>query len=119
MPKIISFRNYKGDVAKTTSTYHVGCLLGVHPLLPADRVASRTAAIHAEEIDDQNIEVTTRSRDDSIKVIAEIDRGVTTVRESVQGSRHTQPCNARSLISVVRSPTLTPSGKSSSPLRAY
>ena len=27
MPKVISFINYKGGVAKTTSTYHVGCWL--------------------------------------------------------------------------------------------
>ena len=27
MPKVVSFINYKGGVAKTTSTYHVGCWL--------------------------------------------------------------------------------------------
>ena len=41
-----------------------------------------------EEMDYQNVEVTTRSRDGGVEVIAEIELGITSVREGVQAKRH-------------------------------
>ena len=41
-----------------------------------------------EEMDYQNVDITTRSRDGGVKAIAEIELGITSVREVVQAKRH-------------------------------
>ena len=71
--------------------------LDVRPLLPADRAAAQTAAPQAEEMDDQNIEITTRCRDGGVEVIAEIELGIASVREALQAKRHRRTMQRKNL----------------------
>ena len=50
-----------------------------------------------EEMDYQNVEVTTRSRDGGVEVIAEIELGITSVREGVQAKRHKRTMQRKDL----------------------
>lgn len=50
-----------------------------------------------EEMDYQNVEVTTRSGDGGVDVIAEIELGITSVREVVQAKRHKRTIQRKDL----------------------
>jgi restriction system protein len=50
-----------------------------------------------EEMDYQNVEVTTRSGDGGVDVIAEIELGITSVREVVQAKRHRRTIQRKDL----------------------
>ena len=50
-----------------------------------------------EEMDYQNVEVTTRSGDGGVDVVADIELGITSVREVVQAKRHKRPVQRKDL----------------------
>jgi restriction system protein len=50
-----------------------------------------------EEMDYQNVEVTTRSGDGGVDVVADIELGITSVREVVQVKRHRRPIQRKDL----------------------
>jgi restriction system protein len=50
-----------------------------------------------EEMDYQNVEVTTRSGDGGVDVVADIELGITSVREVVQAKRHKRPIQRKDL----------------------
>jgi len=50
-----------------------------------------------EEMDYQNVEVTTRSGDGGVDVVADIELGITSVREVVQAKRHKRTIQRKDL----------------------
>jgi restriction system protein len=50
-----------------------------------------------EEMDYQNVEVTSRSGDGGVDVVADIELGITSVREVVQAKRHRRPIQRKDL----------------------